>query len=107
MGAELRREIGAGAIRSGGSRLVGIEGLRALAACSVLVFHSWLYASPDGGRADVGALSHVLPDFAFGVILFFTLSGFLLYRPFAAAAIRGQRGPEIRRYLRNRALRIL
>jgi peptidoglycan/LPS O-acetylase OafA/YrhL len=42
-----------------------------------------------------------------GVILFFPLSGFLLYRPFAAAVVRGVHGPGVRTYLRNRALRIL
>jgi peptidoglycan/LPS O-acetylase OafA/YrhL len=104
---DVPRQAAAGAIRSGGARLVGIEGLRAFAACSILVFHSWLYSSPDGGRASVGLLSHLLPDLAFGVILFFTLSGFLLYRPFVAAAMRGERAPSVRRYLRNRALRIL
>ena len=107
MATQTQRPAEAGAIRSGGTRLAGIEGLRALAACSILVFHSWMYASPDGRRAAVGPLSHVLPDLAFGVILFFTLSGFLLYRPFVAAAMRGQRSPDIRGYLKNRALRIL
>jgi peptidoglycan/LPS O-acetylase OafA/YrhL len=48
-----------------------------------------------------------MPDLAFGVILFFTLSGFLLYRPFAAAVLRGQPLPALGTYLRNRALRIL
>jgi peptidoglycan/LPS O-acetylase OafA/YrhL len=48
-----------------------------------------------------------MPDLSFGVVLFFTLSGFLLYRPFAAAVLRKQRRPAFPRYLRNRALRIL
>lgn len=48
-----------------------------------------------------------MPDLGFGVVLFFTLSGFLLYRPFAAAIVRSHTCPSIRRYLRNRALRIL
>ena len=39
--------------------------------------------------------------------LFFALSGFLLYRPFAAAVLRGEALPSIRGYFRNRALRIL
>jgi peptidoglycan/LPS O-acetylase OafA/YrhL len=89
-----------------GSRLHGIEGLRALAACSVLVYHSWLYSAPDGHRVQIWPLTAVLPDLAFGVVLFFTLSGFLLYRPFAASILRGKPMPSVRRYLRNRVLRI-
>jgi peptidoglycan/LPS O-acetylase OafA/YrhL len=91
---------------SSGSRLQGIEGLRALAACSVLVYHSWLYSAPDGHRVEIWPLTAVLPDLAFGVVLFFTLSGFLLYRPFAASILRGKPMPSVRRYLRNRVLRI-
>jgi len=51
-------------------------------------------------------LTSVLPDLAFGVVLFFTLSGFLLYRPFVASILRANPMPSARRYLRNRALRI-
>lgn len=36
-----------------------------------------------------------------------TLSGFLLYRPFAAALLRARPRPDLAAYLRNRALRIL
>ncbi len=43
---------------------------------------------------------------AVGLTLFFTLSGFLLYRPFAAAIARGVRLPSVRAYGRNRGLRI-
>jgi peptidoglycan/LPS O-acetylase OafA/YrhL len=49
----------------------------------------------------------VFPHLPVGVTLFFTLSGFLLYRPFAAALVRGHPGPSYAAYLRNRALRIL
>ena len=90
-----------------GSRLEGIEGLRALAAGSVLVSHAWLYSSPSGRAEDIGPLTRFLPDLSFGVILFFTLSGFLLYRPFASAVLRGDPLPSPRKYFRNRALRIL
>ena len=91
---------------SSGARVPGIEGLRAIAACSILVFHTWLYADPSGS-ANLGRLDRFMPDLALGVTLFFTLSGFLLYRPFAAAILRGEPRPKIRRYFRNRALRIL
>jgi peptidoglycan/LPS O-acetylase OafA/YrhL len=84
----------------------GVEGLRAVAALSVLAYHSWLYSSPDSNRVHVGPLTSLLPGLACGVILFFTLSGFLLYRPFAAAILRSSPAPSIRRYLVNRALRI-
>ncbi|HEX6652241.1 MAG TPA: acyltransferase [Thermoleophilaceae bacterium] len=87
-------------------RLPGIEGLRAIAAIAVLVHHTWIL---DGGQrvgADSGA-GAIFLNLALGVTLFFALSGFLLYRPFAAAILRGRDLPSIRRYLRNRALRIL
>ena len=90
-----------------GSRLAGIEGLRALAAGAIVVYHVWLYSSPDGARVERALLDRVLPDLQFGVTLFFALSGFLLYRVFAASILRDAPMPSIRRYLRNRALRIV
>jgi peptidoglycan/LPS O-acetylase OafA/YrhL len=92
---------------SSGSRMPGIEGLRAIAPGSVLVYHCWLFASPDRIPPQLGSLTWVMPHLRLGVILFFSLSGFLLYRPFAAAVVRGVHGPGVRTYLRNRALRIL
>jgi peptidoglycan/LPS O-acetylase OafA/YrhL len=90
------------------SRLAGVEGLRAVAATSILVYHCWRYGDPSGRAVDLGPLSRfVLPHLAVGVTLFFTLSGFLLYRPLAASVLRQTRQPSVRRYLRNRALRIL
>lgn len=91
---------------SSGPRLPGIEGARAVAACSILVWHAWLFSSPDG-PPDAWLLSRVMPQLAFGVTLFFTLSGFLLYLPYAASVLRERPSPSARRYFRNRALRIL
>ncbi len=92
---------------SDGERLRGIDGLRACAAGAVLVYHVWRFAPPGRGTEDLGVLSSVLPHLWHGVTLFFVLSGFLLYRPFAAAALRGTRAPSVTAFLRNRALRIL
>jgi peptidoglycan/LPS O-acetylase OafA/YrhL len=47
-----------------------------------------------------------MSSLAVGVTLFFTLSGFLLYRPFAASIARGVPHMPIAAYLRNRVLRI-
>jgi peptidoglycan/LPS O-acetylase OafA/YrhL len=88
-----------------GRRLHGIEGLRALAAMMIVVFHVTLYAR---GPGDIGRVwTHVVPHLNSGVTLFFTLSGFLLYRPFVAAALGHEPRVDVRGYLRNRALRIL
>lgn len=54
-----------------------------------------------------GPAATALWNLSLGVTLFFALSGFLLYRPFAAAIARGETVPAVRGYLRNRALRIL
>jgi peptidoglycan/LPS O-acetylase OafA/YrhL len=92
---------------SSGSRLPGIEGLRALAASSIVLVHVWGFSTPGG--AALGSrqwIGDALSGLAVGVTLFFTLSGFLLYRPFAAAIARGVPHMPIRAYLRNRALRI-
>ncbi len=42
-----------------------------------------------------------------GVTIFFVISGFLLYRPWAAASVNAEPAPELGPYLRNRALRIV
>jgi peptidoglycan/LPS O-acetylase OafA/YrhL len=91
-----------------GRRLAGIEGLRAVAATTVLVSHSWFYSNPDGIRLwHDSAASIPFESMAFGVTLFFALSGFLLYRPFLVAAFEPDRRPSVAAYFRNRALRIL
>ena len=107
MRGRLPPDVGLAGVRpSTGRRLPGIEGLRAVAAGSILVFHAW-GLTPRSGGGVLGSFDRFMPDLAFGVVLFFTLSGFLLYRPFAAAIIRADTMPSVRRYLRNRALRIL
>jgi peptidoglycan/LPS O-acetylase OafA/YrhL len=93
---------------SSGSRLMGIEGMRAVAATTILVYHGWLYSDPSGRPTDLGWLStSVMPHLVLGVTLFFTLSAFLLYRPFAAAIMRDEPLPGVKKYLGNRALRIV
>lgn len=89
------------------TRLVGVDGLRALAAMFVFVQHVWRFGSPDGFSPDIGPFDSVLSHFRVGVTLFFVLSGFLLYRPFVAAIRDARPLPRFRSYFRSRALRIL
>lgn len=88
-------------------RLPGVEGTRAIAAGSILVFHVWRIGAPGGTAYDLGWIGSFFPDLQFGVVLFFVLSGFLLYWPFAAGIVHGDGFPSVAGYLRNRALRIL
>jgi peptidoglycan/LPS O-acetylase OafA/YrhL len=97
-----------GSTASTSARSGAIDGARGLAALSVLLFHAWLYT-----RADVSAssrrttLDYVLHEGRLGLVLFFVLSGFLLWRPFVAAA-RGRRPrPGTREYLVHRGARVL
>jgi peptidoglycan/LPS O-acetylase OafA/YrhL len=91
-----------------GRRTAGLDGLRALAALSVVCFHVWLYRFPDPTHIRrSGLLDDVLSDFRLGLILFFVLSGYLLYRAFARAALRRDEPVDIRLYARRRAARIL
>ena len=81
-----------------------LDGLRAIAAFAVLAVHV-------GGRtgfAYTGSpASWVVSRGDIGVPVFFTLSGLLLYRPWARAALHGSQPPHVLSYLWRRALRIL
>jgi peptidoglycan/LPS O-acetylase OafA/YrhL len=88
-------------------RVPEIEGLRAVAAWSIVVFHVWVFTSSATLTWNLGPFTAFVSPLQSGVTLFFVLSGFLLYRPIAAAVIDAKSGPPIRRYLHNRALRIL
>jgi peptidoglycan/LPS O-acetylase OafA/YrhL len=89
------------------THLQGIEGMRAVAAGTIVLVHVWAFSSPSGavlGAADWRG--DALSTLSAGVTLFFTLSGFLLYRPFAASIARAVPHMPIRTYLANRFLRI-
>lgn len=80
----------------------GIEGVRAIAALAVLVTHVSLNAM--GNRGPFGGL---LARLDVGVPVFFVLSGYLLYTPFASALLRDEPRPQLRPYLRRRLARIV
>jgi len=80
-----------------------LDGLRAIAALSIVVVH----VSDASGFSDHRILGALATRLNVGVAIFFVLSGFLLYRPFAAARLDGRPAPGYWRYLRRRALRIV
>jgi peptidoglycan/LPS O-acetylase OafA/YrhL len=87
-------------------RLAGIEGVRGLAALSVLAHHVWFHSSGQRGFG-VAPLDALFSHLRLGLAAFFMLSGFLLYRPFAAAALAQEGRVDLRRYARSRILRII
>ncbi len=81
----------------------GFDGLRAIAALLVIVDH----VGTDSGFTGRSSLGQFTARGEIGVSVFFLISGFLLYRPFAAAGIEGRPGPNVRSYLVRRVLRIV
>ncbi|MGB6071683.1 MAG: acyltransferase [Rhodococcus sp. (in: high G+C Gram-positive bacteria)] len=80
-----------------------LEGMRAVACIGIVVTH---VAFQTGG-ATSPILGHIWGRFDLTVAIFFSLSGFLLWRPHAAAA-RGHRSAQpLGRYFRSRLARIL
>jgi peptidoglycan/LPS O-acetylase OafA/YrhL len=85
------------------ARRPALDGLRALAALGVVVHHSWQYS----GRSPA-VLGIWWQGLALGVALFFCLSGFLVYAPWARAALHPEaRVPRPGRFYALRAARIL
>ena len=78
-----------------------MDSMRAIAALSVLTFHTLYQAGlpqPFEGYARAGNQ---------GVAVFFLISGLLLYHPFATAHIRQSSPPWVAGYAWRRALRII
>lgn len=90
-----------GAAKWTGRAYPGLDGVRALAATSVFLYHIGLRSHAFRSR---GLSWIVLLDL--GVDIFFVLSGFLIYRPFARAHLGKQPSVDLRGYARRRLLRI-
>jgi peptidoglycan/LPS O-acetylase OafA/YrhL len=79
------------------------DSLRAIAASSVLAFHVFFVL--DG--FDLGGVGRYAVQLNIGVAIFFLISGFLLYRPFARARHAGEEPPSLRAYATRRLFRIV
>ncbi|MFC9893473.1 acyltransferase family protein [Nocardia sp. NPDC127579] len=80
-----------------------LEGMRGLAALGVLLTH----VAFQTGASSMPVLGRVWERFDMAVAVFFALSGFLLWRPHAAAARGLGTAPATGYYFRHRAARIL
>jgi peptidoglycan/LPS O-acetylase OafA/YrhL len=89
-------------------RSAAIDGLRAIAALSVVGYHAWLYTLPSVSAATRETLGdQILHELRLGLVLFFVLSGFLLFGPWVRSALADGPEPRLGSYLLRRAARIL
>lgn len=93
--------------QAGERRSAAVESLRALAALAVLEGHVFGTSHGYGGVIYAGYLNRTLFGGGFGVYLFFALTGYLLYRPFARRDFGAGDRVRFGRYAANRAFRIL
>ena len=93
---------GAVGVRDPATTFPCFDGLRAIAALTVVLHHTSFYT----GKMYNGRLAPYFTHLDVGVAVFFLISGFLLYRPFVAASLAGRPGPSVRRFFVRRLLRI-
>jgi peptidoglycan/LPS O-acetylase OafA/YrhL len=85
-------------------RQPALDGLRVAAAAAVLVS---LVAGATGYAFTGTPESWLVTRGDVGIAIFFTLSGFLLYKPWATAALDGGSAPATTAYVCRRAVRLL
>lgn len=79
-----------------------IDGLRCVAICAVILYHMQGYVVNAIGQPHPGTFLHrLLAQGAFGVPLFFSLSGYIIAVPFL-----GPKPPPLRRYFLRRLTRL-
>lgn len=107
----------ADATKPAAGRAQGIDVSRALAAIAVLTYHVWLYSPGQvrGVRRDT-FFDYFFFELRIGLVFFFVLSGYLLYRPLlkperaadGARPIAGRiKALQLGSYYRRRVLRIV
>ena len=79
------------------------DGLRAAAALAVLVLHTSYWS----GFTTHSGIGNYVGRLEIGVAVFFLISGFLLYRPFALAHLTDRPAPSATRFWYRRLLRLV
>ena len=86
-------------------RNLALDSLRGFSTILIVVYHTSFVSGYTVAHADsVGAY---IDRLNIGVAIFFVLSGFLIFRPFAHSLIHGSPLPKTRNYYLKRAARIL
>lgn len=92
---------------TGAPRLSGADGVRAVAALWVVLYHLFQRLSLPDQAPWLQDLQLVIMKGSFGVSIFFVLSGMLLSLPFWRAYLTGRTYPRLGHYVRRRVARIV
>lgn len=91
------------------ARFSELDALRGAAAVSIVALHAYQDSRGLHGAAyrDNAALTHIITNLDFGLGVFFALSGFVVFLPFAKALIEGRGHMGVREFMVRRTFRIL
>jgi peptidoglycan/LPS O-acetylase OafA/YrhL len=102
-GSAQQHELGEGLI----GNLLGGDAIRGIAMTMVFLAHVAVNADPGQGLENYHWFKQVVGRFDLALATFFVLSGYLIARPFLRSFVLGTRRPSVRRFTRNRVLRIV
>lgn len=80
--------------------LAGLDGLRGVACLAVLTAHCWGHFAPETTPSGVAQL------LSQGLVVFFAMSGLLIYLPFVRDIAAGERRVSVAGYTRRRLARV-
>jgi peptidoglycan/LPS O-acetylase OafA/YrhL len=90
--------------QAGETRLAGLESVRGMAAIAVVWTHAWVLSR---AFAEHTYAQRLTDGTIYAIYLFFVMSGYLLFWPFAQAAWGNRKPVSVRSYAINRAWRVL
>jgi peptidoglycan/LPS O-acetylase OafA/YrhL len=95
-------------MENGAHRQSALDGMRGVAALTVFAIHLWIYQLPNSMTLRRGSwATTALFEGRVAFVMFFVLSGYLLYRAFARAALARTERVWTWGYLARRAARIV
>ncbi|MBA3747699.1 MAG: acyltransferase, partial [Solirubrobacterales bacterium] len=92
---------------AGIGNLLGGDGFRGIGMSLVFVAHVFANADPAPNLASYGWAKQPIARIDLALATFFVLSGYLISRPFLRSFVLGTKRPSVRRFVRNRVLRIV
>src|SRR3954452_2741724 len=87
--------------------LLGGDGIRGIAMTLVFVAHVAVNSDPGSGLENYHGAKQIVGRLDLALATFFVLSGYLIARPFLRSFVLGTKRPSVRRFVRNRVLRIV